>query len=73
MMTADSESDYRVERRERIPERGWEVGMGQLGHRGIQNDVRFLVWVMWWMEVLMQRQRTLEGAGRSWVPFGYVE
>lgn len=34
--------------------------MGQLGHRGAQNDVNFLDWVMWWVEMLMPRQGTLE-------------
>lgn len=34
-MTADSESDNRVKKREVIPERGWEVVMGQLGHRRV--------------------------------------
>lgn len=61
----DSESDT---------ERGWEVLMGLLSHRRGQNDVSFLDWVMRVGGGADAKTRNIrEGAGRSWVPFGYAE
>lgn len=45
--------------------------IGQLGHGGVQNEASFPVCVMWWAEVLPQRQGTSEKvqeeAGFPWV------
>lgn len=43
----------------------WEVVTGQRGPRGAQNDAGFQVWVMWWVEVLMQRQERQGGCGKK--------
>lgn len=45
---------------------------GQLGHRGVQNGVSFLVWVMCWVEVLMQRQGALERVQEEAGPLGML-
>lgn len=41
-------------RSEGIPLSCQEVVMGQLGHGRVQKEVSFLVWVMRWVEGLMQ-------------------